>query len=35
MDSSGAAYVTAFTYSSDFPTKNAFQETIGGPVHFH
>ena len=26
----GNAYVTGFTYSSDFPTKNPFQATIGG-----
>jgi len=30
VDSSGNAYVTGETYSTDFPTKNAFQRTFGG-----
>jgi len=29
-DSGGAAYVTGYTYSTDFPTKNAYQGTSGG-----
>jgi hypothetical protein len=28
---SGAAYVTGNTFSSDFPTKNAYQDSISGP----
>jgi len=30
VDSSGNAYVTGYTSSADFPTKNAFQTTFGG-----
>jgi hypothetical protein len=30
VDSLGNAYVTGFTYSSDFPTKNAFQSANAG-----
>jgi len=30
VDSSGCAYVTGDTYSTDFPTKNAYQNTFGG-----
>jgi hypothetical protein len=30
VDSSGAAYVTGVTYSTDFPLANAFQTTFGG-----
>ena len=30
VDSVGNAYVTGFTYSSDFPTKNAFQSANAG-----
>jgi hypothetical protein len=30
VDNSGAAYVTGYTYSSNFPKKNAYQETKGG-----
>jgi len=32
VDSSGSAYVTGFTGSSNFPTKNAFQSTFGGGI---
>ncbi len=30
LDDLGYIYITSSTYSSDFPTKNAFQDTIGG-----
>jgi len=30
LDSSGNAYLTGLTFSSKFPTRNAFQETYGG-----
>jgi Beta-propeller repeat len=30
VDSLGNAYVAGWTFSSDFPTKNAFQSTTGG-----
>ncbi|NIM13105.1 MAG: hypothetical protein GTO45_13395 [Candidatus Aminicenantes bacterium] len=30
VDSSGSAYVTGDTYSTDFPTENAYQDTSGG-----
>jgi hypothetical protein len=30
VDAAGNAYVTGFTTSSDFPTVNAFQPTLGG-----
>jgi uncharacterized protein (TIGR03437 family) len=33
VDSSGNAYVTGWTQSSDFPTANPFQATFGGPVN--
>jgi hypothetical protein len=31
VDKRGEAYVTGYTRSSDFPTKNAFQPMLGGP----
>jgi hypothetical protein len=30
VDAAGNAYVTGYTYSTDFPTKNPFQATLGG-----
>ena len=30
VDGSGNAYITGYTYSNDFPTKNAYQDTFGG-----
>jgi hypothetical protein len=33
VDSTGNAYVTGKTYSSDFPTKNPLQGTLGGGPH--
>ncbi len=30
VDSDGYAYVTGYTGSTDFPTENAYQETLGG-----
>lgn len=30
VDSSGNFYITGYTYSSDFPTKNAYNATFGG-----
>ncbi len=30
VDTSGNAYITGYTYSTDFPTKNAFQGTSAG-----
>lgn len=32
VDSAGNAYITGFTTSTDFPTRNAFQEKHGGGV---
>jgi hypothetical protein len=32
LDSEGNAYVTGYTYSSDFPTANALQPAYGGSV---
>jgi hypothetical protein len=34
VDSSGSAYVTGWTISNDFPTKNAFQAACAGGCHF-
>ena len=33
MDSAGNAYVTGYTGSSDFPTKNPLQPTYGGGLY--
>jgi hypothetical protein len=33
VDSTGCAYVTGRTDSTDFPTKNAYQGSIGGGFH--
>ena len=30
LDSTGSLYVTGYTQSRTFPTKNAFQPTFGG-----
>jgi hypothetical protein len=30
VDSSGCAYVTGYTYSTDFPTQNPYQDTLQG-----
>ncbi len=30
MNGQGAVYITGYTYSADFPTKNAFQKIFGG-----
>jgi hypothetical protein len=30
VDSSGDVYVSGYTYSSNFPTQNAYQSTLGG-----
>jgi uncharacterized protein (TIGR03437 family) len=32
VDGAGSAYVTGFVYSSDFPTKNSLQPSLGGRV---
>ncbi len=32
VDESGAAYVTGETYSTDFPTENPYQGTLGGII---
>jgi Beta-propeller repeat len=34
VDADGNAYITGFTGSTDFPTKNAFQPMLGGPFAF-
>jgi hypothetical protein len=34
VDSSGCAYVTGYTWSSDFPTENPFQTYLGGMAGF-
>ena len=33
VDSTGEAYVTGYTSSTDFPVMNAFQPKFGGPPH--
>jgi len=33
IDSSGTVYVTGYTWSSNFPTRNPFQNAIGGPCN--
>jgi hypothetical protein len=30
VNGQGAVFITGYTYSADFPTKNAFQKTLGG-----
>ena len=30
VDAAGAAYVTGYTYSTNFPTQQAYQGTNGG-----
>ena len=32
LDASGDIYLTGYTYSTDFPTVNAFQDAYGGPT---
>ena len=32
VDAAGAAYVTGYTYSTNFPTQQAFQGTMAGDV---
>ena len=33
VDSSGTVYVTGYTWSSNFPTQNAYQPSIAGPCN--